>query len=107
MSIRINTEKCIGCGRCAEICPGNLIQMVGPKNQRKAQMTYPDECWGCMSCVKICPVQAIEYFLGEDIGGKGTTLTAKTSKKQIDWLACKNGCLLEKIITSRQDANKY
>ncbi len=25
MSIRLETEKCIGCGRCADVCPGNLL----------------------------------------------------------------------------------
>ena len=26
MSIRIQKSKCVGCGRCIEACPGNLIK---------------------------------------------------------------------------------
>ena len=25
MSIRINQERCIGCGQCIDVCPGSLI----------------------------------------------------------------------------------
>lgn len=26
MSIKINSNRCVGCGRCIEVCPGNLIK---------------------------------------------------------------------------------
>lgn len=81
--------------------------MVGEGKNRKAEMAYPDECWGCMSCVKICPKHAIEFYLGDDIGGQGTSLIAEANHREIDWTACRKGCILEKIITSRQEANKY
>lgn len=51
MSIHIDRTACIGCGQCAEICPGTLIRMT----DGKAEMRYPKECWGCVSCVKQCP----------------------------------------------------
>ena len=25
MSIRIESAKCVGCGRCTDVCPGNLL----------------------------------------------------------------------------------
>lgn len=43
MSIRIN-DRCIGCGRCADVCPGSLIDVIG----KKAVMQYPEDCWGCV-----------------------------------------------------------
>ena len=107
MSIRIDKSKCDGCGRCAEICPGNLIKMVGKGPNRKAEMTYPDECWGCMSCVKACPRHAIEFYLGDDIGGQGKSLVTKMSSKKIDWQVCQNGCIVQQILMVRKNANKY
>lgn len=27
MSIAINKQKCVGCGRCQNVCPGSLIKI--------------------------------------------------------------------------------
>ena len=45
MSIRIRKERCVGCGKCQEVCPGTLIQII----DKKAIMKYPKNCWGCFS----------------------------------------------------------
>lgn len=50
MSIRIREDRCVGCGKCQEVCPGTLIQIT----DKKAIMKYPKNCWGCVSCVKEC-----------------------------------------------------
>ena len=65
MSIRIREDRCVGCGKCQEVCPGTLIQI----KDKKAVMKYPKNCWGCVSCVKECKMGAIEFYLGADIGG--------------------------------------
>lgn len=53
---RINTEKCIKCGRCAEVCPENSLVYV------KGQLPtfFEDLCSGCAACQLVCPVNAIE-----------------------------------------------
>ena len=66
MSIQINKMNCVGCGRCIEVCPGNLIKLDADK---KAVIPYPRDCWGCTSCLKECKHEAINFFLGADIGG--------------------------------------
>lgn len=57
----IDPGRCIGCGRCAEICPQNTI---GLKN-KKAHIK-PKACIRCFCCHEVCPVQAIDtkrFFL--------------------------------------------
>ena len=68
MSIRIDRTKCVGCGKCADICPGNLIIRDG---MGRAVLPCPEDCWGCASCLKECRHGAIAYYLGTDMRGNG------------------------------------
>ena len=49
MSIQINKLKCVGCGKCVEACPGNLIKK---DTDGKAFIKHVKDCWGCTSCLK-------------------------------------------------------
>lgn len=104
MSIRIDEKLCIGCGRCTEVCPGNLIALG---SQKKAQIRIPEDCWGCTSCVKVCPVNAIFYYLGADIGGNGAKMTVKERGSWYDWnIYFPDG--REKVLSvNRNSANQY
>ena len=82
MSIRINQERCIGCGQCIDVCPGSLIDR---NDQGKAWMHYPKDCWGCVSCVKECPIQAIDFYLGADMGGRGSTMNVTADGHYLHW----------------------
>ena len=53
----IDSDVCIGCGICAEFCPGDVIDMDETK---KARIRYPKDCWTCFSCEMACPVKAID-----------------------------------------------
>ena len=57
------TEKCIGCGRCEEVCNFDAAVFEGPANDvvGKTYTIDPIACEGCGVCVKFCPVEAIEF----------------------------------------------
>lgn len=103
MSIRIDKEMCMGCGKCLTVCPGGLIY---GDEEKKAFIKYPQECWGCTACLKECHFGAINYFLGADIGGKGTYLYTKDMGKILHWFVVKDGTEHE-IIISKEEANRY
>ena len=108
MSIRINQEKCIGCGRCEGVCPGTLICLEKKSDgTKKAKMLYQRDCWGCVSCVKECPRQAIEFFLGADIGGRGSTMTVTNEKDILHWNINKFDGTKTVIDVNRKKPNKY
>lgn len=51
--------KCIGCGTCAAICPGDVLDM----KDGKPYVRYPDECIHCSSCMLDCPSGAVFFRL--------------------------------------------
>lgn len=59
----IDAQKCIGCGRCEDMCRFDAIRPNGPSNTI-AVKTYtvdPVSCEGCKVCVEFCPVKAIAF----------------------------------------------
>ncbi len=59
----IITEKCIGCGKCADMCRFGAIRLNGTGNDviEKTYVVDPVSCEGCKVCVAFCPVEAIEF----------------------------------------------
>ncbi len=55
--IRIDAEKCNGCGACAQACHEGAIQMVNGK----AKLTREDYCDGLGDCLPACPTGAITF----------------------------------------------
>ena len=48
------SSRCIGCGKCAEICPQHTIRL-----DKKAKI-LPQNCIRCFCCHEMCPVKAIQ-----------------------------------------------
>lgn len=55
--IRIDREKCNGCGACAAACHEGAIEMI----DGKAVLTREDYCDGLGDCLPACPVDAITF----------------------------------------------
>ena len=55
--IKINEEKCNGCGACAAACHEGAIQMI----DGKAKLTREDYCDGLGDCLPACPMDAITF----------------------------------------------
>ncbi len=52
---------CIGCGRCASLCPFGAASSAAGKNAA----IRADRCYGCGLCANACPAGAIELREGE------------------------------------------
>ncbi|WP_005037583.1 ATP-binding protein [Holophaga foetida] len=53
--IRIDEDKCNGCGQCAQGCPEGALQMIDGKARLVSEIT----CDGLGACIGDCPVGAI------------------------------------------------
>ena len=59
-TLRLSAEKCIGCGRCTEVCPHRVFNM----SDKIVQINDKDRCMECGACAKNCPVNAIAVDSG-------------------------------------------
>lgn len=83
--IKIDEEKCNGCGACAKACHEGAIEMINGK----AKLTREDYCDGLGDCLPACPVNAITFEEREAPAYDETAVLIAKSKKQ-DALPC--GC---------------
>jgi len=60
IQFRIDEERCIQCGECAEDCPAAVISMdIYPK------IINEEGCYRCQHCLAVCPTGAVS-ILGRD-----------------------------------------
>ena len=52
--------KCVGCGRCAEVCPHGVFEIAN----KKALIADRDLCMECGACARNCPAKAIGVNAG-------------------------------------------
>lgn len=49
------TDECVGCSKCARVCPLNNIKITD------GRPVWNKKCTHCMACISSCPKEAIEY----------------------------------------------
>ena len=62
-SIRIDKERCKGCGLCIEFCPRSCISLLGELNLKGYFIAAFDDgadCNACRNCALMCPDAAVE-----------------------------------------------
>lgn len=84
--IKIDEEKCNGCGACAAACHEGAIEMINGK----AKLTREDYCDGLGDCLPACPVDAISFEEREAPAYDEKAVLASKAKAVADKLPC--GC---------------
>ncbi len=59
-TLKLDKSKCIGCGRCFEVCPHQVFMV----ENKKASLKDFQACMECGACAKNCPVDAITVDAG-------------------------------------------
>ena len=84
--IKIDENKCNGCGACALACHEGAIEMINGK----ARLTREDYCDGLGDCLPACPTDAISFELREAPAYNEAAVLKAKSEKQKNKLPC--GC---------------
>jgi NAD-dependent dihydropyrimidine dehydrogenase PreA subunit len=59
-TLAYDNKKCVGCGRCMEVCPHGVFDI----EDGKALITDMDLCMECGACTMNCPVKALKVNAG-------------------------------------------
>ena len=54
MAVKVDLEKCTGCGSCAEVCPVEAIKIENDKAK-----IDENECVDCGTCLDECQSEAL------------------------------------------------
>ncbi|MBE6617879.1 MAG: 4Fe-4S dicluster domain-containing protein [Ruminococcaceae bacterium] len=84
--VKIDEEKCNGCGACAAACHEGAIEMVNGK----AKLTREDYCDGLGDCLPACPTGAITFEMREAPEYDEAAVNRAKAQKQPKTLPC--GC---------------
>jgi len=57
---RVDANRCIGCGGCANVCPARLIRVVDTDQLTRVLVFLYERCTYCGRCAEVCPEGAIE-----------------------------------------------
>lgn len=84
--IKIDEDKCNGCGACAAACHEGAIEMINGK----AKLTREDYCDGLGDCLPACPTDAITFEEREAPAYNEAAVLVAKAKKTPQNLPC--GC---------------
>ncbi len=87
-TLKLDTEKCKGCGMCVNVCPHGVFAM----EMEKATITDRDACMECGACDKNCPFTAIEVKTGVGCAAAVINGLLTGTEPSCDCSESSNGC---------------
>lgn len=58
--VSIDPERCDGCKLCVVVCPANILELYGPKDNVKARLKADATgCMSCNNCYAVCAGQGV------------------------------------------------
>jgi NAD-dependent dihydropyrimidine dehydrogenase PreA subunit len=59
-TLALDTDKCIGCRKCTEVCPHGVFKIA----DKKVLILDKNSCMECGACAMNCSVNALEVNAG-------------------------------------------
>ncbi len=63
--VRVDEERCKGCGLCVYVCPRGILELGATVNSggyHPVRVTEQGLCTSCTLCALMCPDLALEVF---------------------------------------------
>jgi ferredoxin len=75
VTLRLDREKCIGCGVCLLVCPHAVLNLTNGK----IEIATRDACMECGACARNCPAEALNVRAG--VGCAAAVINSKLRRK--------------------------
>jgi NAD-dependent dihydropyrimidine dehydrogenase PreA subunit len=75
VTLRLEQEKCVGCGTCTLVCPHAVLGLTNGK----IEIANRDACMECGACARNCPVEALSVRSG--VGCAAAVINSKLGRK--------------------------
>lgn len=66
--VTVDTERCVGCGGCAEVCPARCIRITDTAPARRIIRRLLDRCLLCGRCEEACAYDAVHLIADWETG---------------------------------------
>ncbi len=76
VSLRLDQEKCVGCGMCLLVCPHAVLSLTNGT----AKIVNRDACMECGACSRNCPAEALSVQSG--VGCAAAVINSKIGRKR-------------------------
>jgi formate hydrogenlyase subunit 6/NADH:ubiquinone oxidoreductase subunit I len=66
--VTVDTERCVGCGGCAQVCPARCILITDLSPTRRVIRRHLDRCLLCGRCEEACAYDAVHLVADWETG---------------------------------------
>jgi NAD-dependent dihydropyrimidine dehydrogenase PreA subunit len=57
--VKIDIERCTGCGTCVDVCPEKVFELQEEEEKKVSKVVAGDRCFACRACEVRCPERAM------------------------------------------------
>ena len=86
VTLRLDREKCIGCGACLLVCPHAVLSLTNGK----VEIGDRDACMECGACSRNCPVEALSVKTG--VGCATAVINSMLGRKKASCCSIEPSC---------------
>lgn len=76
VTLRLDQEKCVGCGMCLLVCPHAVLSLTNGK----IEILNRDACMECGACAQNCPAEALDVRSG--VGCAAAVINSMLGRKE-------------------------